>query len=649
MADLAARPSAPPTGAPARRTTAPPVEPQTLWRGLWWPFWAWSDLPAPDLPAREAKPFGPLGPAGEAFLAGLDAIRRRLWLGHALLILVRAVWLGLAGACLWAALQLPLGGAAVDLRVLGWVLVGLVFLGAVFALSAKPGRLRTARMLDRTFGLQERMTTAAEDLGRGVPEPGERAAVVYLQMADGANAIDELRRHPALGWRVPTREIVLAVFWALTLAALAFLRGVGGGAPPLAAASVPPFTPAVERPEAPASVAPADLTEAAAPSVEEVLERSARSSQARQDLEALAGALEDHAVTSEASAAIRAGDFERAADGLRELAPDAGELSEASRGELASDLEGAAGRMSDGEGLQQASEQAASGLRQGEQPASEGLRSLAEAVERTGDRVAPQGELAEQMQQAQQAAARGEQGRPEAGDPGQGQPGEGPPQGPPRQGDDPGAGADAQGQSGEAGPAGEASQGQAGEPGQSERGGSPGDAGRPGESGQSGAGEQPGEAGEAGTQGQGRAQGQGEADTAAQGSGAGSGEGQEGQGDPEAASGSGDEQEAGEGEPAEERVGEGDGGRGETGPTAEVTEAISLPPGDNSGNGGVQTSADGGSSLLGSGAGVTAGSGDAVQGEVGAAGPDSNSVPPEHRGLVERYFGDPFVAPDSAP
>jgi hypothetical protein len=74
-----------------------------------------------------------------------------------------------------------------------------------------------------------------------------------------------------------------------------------------------------------------------------------------------------------------------------------------------------------------------------------------------------------------------------------------------------------------------------------------------------------------------------------------------------------------------------------------------LPPGDDQRSGGVQTSADGGSSLLGSGAGVTAGSGDAVQGEVGEAGPDSNHVPAEHRGVVERYFGDPFAALDPEP
>jgi hypothetical protein len=44
--------------------------------------------------------------------------------------------------------------------------------------------------------------------------------------------------------------------------------------------------------------------------------------------------------------------------------------------------------------------------------------------------------------------------------------------------------------------------------------------------------------------------------------------------------------------------------------------------------------------MRGSGSGVTAGSGVAVQGEVGDAGPDSNRVPPEHRDTVERYFSN---------
>jgi hypothetical protein len=54
----------------------------------------------------------------------------------------------------------------------------------------------------------------------------------------------------------------------------------------------------------------------------------------------------------------------------------------------------------------------------------------------------------------------------------------------------------------------------------------------------------------------------------------------------------------------------------------------------------VQTANDGGGSRQGTGAGVTAGAGTTVQGEVGEAGPDSNRVPPAHRSTVERYFSD---------
>ena len=70
----------------------------------------------------------------------------------------------------------------------------------------------------------------------------------------------------------------------------------------------------------------------------------------------------------------------------------------------------------------------------------------------------------------------------------------------------------------------------------------------------------------------------------------------------------------------------------------EANQRLALESG--SGQGGVQTSSDGGSAMRGSGAGVTAASGSAVQGEVGEAGPDSNRVPPQHRETVERYFSN---------
>ncbi len=85
-------------------------------------------------------------------------------------------------------------------------------------------------------------------------------------------------------------------------------------------------------------------------------------------------------------------------------------------------------------------------------------------------------------------------------------------------------------------------------------------------------------------------------------------------------------------------AGEGQGGEGESGLDPEtVRDRLALPAAQ--GEQGVQTSSDGGSALRGSGAGITAGSGFATQGDVGQAGPDSNRVPEQHRDTVERYFG----------
>jgi hypothetical protein len=44
--------------------------------------------------------------------------------------------------------------------------------------------------------------------------------------------------------------------------------------------------------------------------------------------------------------------------------------------------------------------------------------------------------------------------------------------------------------------------------------------------------------------------------------------------------------------------------------------------------------------VRGSGAGITAGSGSAVQADVAEAGPDSNRVPEAYRPVVERYFSN---------
>jgi hypothetical protein len=638
---------APPTAAPWARSVAaltrlsdrlhdPAERPALLWRAGWWPFWVWSDIPAPALPRREAAPPAELGLAGKAVLGGIDRVRRRLWVSHAAAAVCRGVWLGLLFATLLMLLDV-LGGPVFDPRP-ALVVGGLLLIaGVVLAVLSRPSRMGTARVLDRTFGLHERLTTAIDDLGLGVPAAGERAPVVYLQMADAANAIAVLRGDRRLRPHVPVREVVLIVLMALLLTTLAFLRGLGGGLPELAAAYVPAFTPAVEQPAAP-EPSQAEIEAAKnPPTVQEVLERSDRSARARHDLQELGKALADHAVTRPAAEQIARGDYAAAGDQLRNVASQAGDLSQDARNELASDLQTASQAMEPKtNGLQEATSDAATGLQQGGAPARQEMRDLADAVENAGSQVVPQGELASQMRSARQAQSQNQGGNGGSST----SPADGGASDPSAQfspSGDPGRGADANAsispndaqQDGAPSGAnqGEGRQGQAG-------GGEPGQAGAPGaaEQGGQGGAQSPGDAAQSGD---GAAQGQGDSALAQRGGGAGTGESAQMPGDTTAA-GSGQQGEAGE-PPANPNVSTG-GAEADPSALNGAQEQIVLPAG--SGDQGVQTSADGGAALRGSGAGVTAGSGYATQGPVGEAGPDSNRVPPQHRDTVERYFSD---------
>ena len=620
------------------RTADPAQRPELLWRALWSPYTLWADAPAPERTRHTAPVPRELGLAGEAVVAGVDRIRRRLWATHALAAVCRGLWLGLLITSVLMLVD-ALGGPVFN-PVLAAIAGAPLFLGGlILAALSKPSRARTARMLDRTFGLQERLGTAIDDLGLGIPQPGERAPVVYLQMADAANALAALRNDRRLRPALPVREIVLMVLAALVLATLAFLRGLGGGIPDLATAQVPPFTPAIERPAEP-ELSAAELDAATmAPTIEEVLERSDRSAQARRDLQALAAALADHAVTRPAAEQIARGDYAEAGDRLRDAASQAGDLSPGAREGLAGDLDRAAERMQpETNGLEEASRQAASGLREGDQQAESGMSELAEAVESAGQQVVPQGELAAQMRSAQQAQAqRGDSGaassQSQSGD-ASGQYSES------AAGGDPGSGADAtsnadgsqSAQEGQQGSQpGDATEGQQGQGGEGGRANAPGAAEQPGE----GAGGQPGEPGSESVIAGGQ-DGDMDSASARRGGGAGTGQGEESEVDLGAAGGN--RPVAGGEDPADPNVSAGDGAEADVTALEGANERVALPGG--SGDEGVQTASDGGSALRGSGAGVTAGSGFATQGAVDEAGPDSNRVPPQHRETVERYFSN---------
>jgi hypothetical protein len=250
-----------PAGAPWERAQAalallgqrladPVTRQSLLWYVFWAPFWVWSDSPKPAFPTRGPAAPRDLGLAGEAVVIGIDRARRRLWVTLAAAAICRAIWLALSFAAVLMLLDV-IGGLTFDPRPAAIAGGGLLLAGLVLAALSKPSRSLTARMLDRTFGLQERLSTALDDLGLGVPAPGERAPVVYLQMADAANAIATLRNDSRLRPTIPVREVVLVVFCALVLATLAFLRGLGGGLPELAVAHVPLLPPLLNDPPSP--------------------------------------------------------------------------------------------------------------------------------------------------------------------------------------------------------------------------------------------------------------------------------------------------------------------------------------------------------------------------------------------------------------
>lgn len=242
-------------------------------------------------------------------------------------------------------------------------------------------------MLDRSFALQERVATALGNIGKEVPAEGERASVVYLQVADAANALTAAQEQPAFRLRPPVRELVMAIALALAFAALAFARGTGGAVPPVQSNVVPEFVPAAQRfvqPEAqPTAPDPQNV-----PSVAEVQQMVQTSLDNQQDLQALADALSDHALTSEAAQQIQQGNYSQAAEELRTIANQSDQLSQAERDDLASDLNQAASQMSPGnQALSDATQQAADGLQQGGDPAKTGVRDLANAVEQSGQQV----------------------------------------------------------------------------------------------------------------------------------------------------------------------------------------------------------------------------------------------------------------------
>ncbi|MBX6342942.1 MAG: hypothetical protein IRY97_10825, partial [Thermomicrobiaceae bacterium] len=244
------------------------------------PFLSGTPIPQADAPPRRAAD-GARPAAGSAIAGALDEIGRALHGRWMAIVFVRAAWLSFAvgAALLWLARPRHEVGLLL-LALLAALAVWL--LGCGVALAIRPSPRGVAHLLDRTFDLQDRLTTSLD----GGPATGLAAR----QRAEAVAVLAKVAPSPVLRPRVAPREIALlalalAAFLALLWASLAGLRGPSTR--PAADAAADTAAP----PPSSRQVAPA-----APPSAQ-----SPRSAEAQRALDALAQALRDHAVTRSAA------------------------------------------------------------------------------------------------------------------------------------------------------------------------------------------------------------------------------------------------------------------------------------------------------------------------------------------------------------
>ena len=621
---------------------------ERLVRLLWLPFWLATDLAGPRMHRRFVAT-SERGPASQRLVSYLASVQRRQLLVRAAILVVRAIALAAMIAVAWAGWAAR-HGPRVDGSVIFVIALALIAMALYFSWRYRPDLRETARMLDRSFSLSDRISTAVDHLDARADKSNGKPHVAYLQIAEATNTVAILSKHPALRVRPPIREVVLVAAAALLFLSLYLVRGTGAGLPGAGNPAVPAFVSARDRlqqqPVQPNQ--PADTSENA-PTIEDVQKRADDSASATEDLLTLADALDDNPLTAPIADSIRAGDYESAAAQLNAVASQVSQLSPEIRSDLADQLDKAADAMTGAHpDLQDATGNAADGLRSDPQTAESSLNDLSEQISATGKAVESQQDLANDMRDARQAGQSGSQHEDTRPEPGASQ-------------CDPG-----QGEQQIAGDGGDAAGGQNDQPkqGQQTGGSSPGDS--PGQQdggnqpSQSGSGESAGQAGGSSASGQsgdqtgdsssqasgGSAQSGdnpqagdtgGSAENSRTGSGAGSGQGQDG----EDQSSNGAEQQPGTGEndtPDPNMIsGDGSGGSDPNAAADQQHSTITLSRSPT--ESGLQ-SGGAASSSSGSGSGAAAGPGSVEQGDVGAAGPDSNRVPKRYRQIVEDYFSD---------
>lgn len=672
-----------------------------IWQFLTAPLWLGSGIPLPGYPTTRtttsttdtrlnASFDGSNGP--DYYLdEQIRSLSRRFWLAGIGAAAFRGFTIGTIICTIWAIGGLRNITSDPYLSGLLALMITGALLGAAFGFVTRPTAMRVATMLDRTFHLDERLTTAFDPtLSAGAVIP---TSMRRLQLADAANGFAEIRGDVRGAAVLPVREAVIAVLAAICLVTALLFSIAGNQIPTTSNAVVPAFVPSSERfvrqqqeLEAQQQAKQrASLAQSPKPS-----QNADEQGKATKDLSSVGAALKDQPITKSASDSITSGDYSGASKSLHENAAAAKNLPQDQRNALAGKLDKAASAISpDNKDLASASKQAAADLRAGGDQATQGLNSLADQIDKTGKKASPNqatgaaqpnssaagsnsNSSQQQSQPGQQSQAQQSQASQQGGsspskqpassntsDPGSGmaaQPGIGsePQQNPAGQ-------SASQQKSGSAAGSGQSSQAQAGS------GGSPGSqqAGQQagtgtgqsstsasnssGQSAQSKGSDSSGKSGASSNP----ASGANSSQQAGTGGGAGqtNGTNQNAAGQNNPGSGASTNQPAGKSDTAGNgKAGNPPPGNNNTGsnsgnpPSAQSGDQSLVLQGTSNDNS-VGTGNDIGSSSSGSGSGSGVASGNATQGKVGPAGPDSNHVPDAYRDIVKGYFDGDGTTP----
>ena len=627
-----------------------------LVRLLWLPWWILSDLPGP-LARGRARVGQPVSTVETRMLVLLGRIQRSQLIYRLATVSLRGIGLALLIAAIWCLTQLA-GGPAMTSSVLTLAGVVLVLISLLYGWATRPGKREIAVMLDQSFRLDDRITTAVDGIGRGISD--EPLDVPHLQQIEATNTVAILITRPHLRLHVPWRELVSVVGLGLLVLGLYLLNGSGGSLPAIESASVPAFVPAKDRLKSVAKAEAQPTSVASSQTVQQVQQQANLSANAQADLVKLADALAGNPLTAPIADAIRAGDYDKAAAELAALAPQLDQLSPAVQNEIADNLDTAAASMSGDNPLQGATQDAADALHS-DDSASNQIADLSDAIQQSGDSVKSADDLSQEMKDAREAEAdsgasadtrpeasdsssskSSDQNQEIAGDGGdaasgsndQSQSSDQQTSGSGGKADS--SGADQQQQSSDA----SSSQAQGGSTDQSSSGDSSGASSgdksgqQPGATGSQGSQASSAQDGQSGDQGQ-----QGTNSDSQAGNGAGH-TGSTNQSDGQSSSNGADQGSQDRSPDAADTnvtADQATGSANSDGDAANPEETITLsrsPDASGYKSGGSSSSSSG------SGAGAAAGPGSVEQGDVGSAGPDSNSVPDQYKKTVEDYFSD---------